>query len=264
MTRRNDRGANLPAKRSSVGAVEPAGRNLSSIPPPRLPSERTVPDVPFHAAGELGLLDDGMVRDEYWLKVPERARTLLLDRAGELVEWWANEDPASSGNGIKAVVMGTNALCIAKPRFDPRRARLVFDLTYHVFQPNSLRHSSVVSELTPRRRAAMARPGSGLVVNNAPPASPLPGLSEAACGVLGNLPPKAQKLLQSPFAITGQVIDECDWYYLGHANTGELHMFAVYLRSATEVTFAHGTRAAGGAWSLTCHAALLRPRNPGP
>jgi hypothetical protein len=262
MMRRNDGGEHLPARRPPSGAVEPSGR-LPSIPPPRLPSERAVPDVPFHTAGELGLLADGMIRDDYWLKMPERVRTLLLDRAGELVEWWADRHRASSGDGIKAVVMGTNALCTAKPRFDHRRARLVFDLNYHVFQPDSLRQRSVVSEPILRSSAALASPGSGLALTNDPPAPPLPGLSATACGVLGNLPRKAQRLLQSPFAITGQIIHECDWYYLGYANTAELSMFAVYLCSATEVTFANGTRTADGTWSLTCHAALLRPRNPG-
>lgn len=248
-----------------TGAVVPAGDLRPVVSPSQTPPARSSQDVLLHSPDEIGFLPDHPLRDTHWLNLPEKVRTRLLDRAGDLVEWWADDHPGASDQGTTAVVMGTTALCTADARFDPRRNRFaLWDLKYYVFQPDSRHRKTVSSEpATPRRGAATGRPpGSALMITHDHPAPTLPGLGAAACGLLGNLPPRAQQLLQSPFVRAKEAIDRCDSYYTGFPDTGEIDMFAVYLRSATALTFAKGTRTTGGAWSLECHTAELRPRSP--
>jgi hypothetical protein len=82
-------------------------------------------------------------------------------------------------------------------------------------------------------------------------------LSSAAKGIIGNLPPRAQELLQAPFN-AGQTLLRCDWWYVGSEH--RLSSFFVFLAGARHVTAAVGTMdipvghtAATSHWSLTCY-----------
>jgi hypothetical protein len=98
-------------------------------------------------------------------------------------------------------------------------------------------------------------------------AAAVPGLSSSASELLGNLPPRAQRLLTAPFD-DAHPVTMCDWYYEGHAN--RLPIFVVVLLGRRQMTMAHGSRVvpAGHSdrtshWSLVCRRADTASRAGG-
>src|SRR5699024_10819291 len=78
--------------------------------------------------------------------------------------------------------------------------------------------------------------------------------------VLGNLPPRAQELLQSPFT-SGQKILRQDHYYYGEAG-GELSVCSMVFAGTRDIPAVEGTRTApvghteaNAHWSLRCYRA---------
>jgi hypothetical protein len=90
------------------------------------------------------------------------------------------------------------------------------------------------------------------------------GLDREAEGLLGNLPPRVQELLQTPFSAERPVLRH-GWAYEGFEH--RLDMFMVYLAGSRDVTVATGTKVvpaghtdATAHWSLTCYRASVARR----
>lgn len=200
----------------------------------------------------MGLNRDQRLRQACWESIGERTRNRLGELAGDCVDWYASED-ASSGDGRSyAVAFGDQGLSIARPRVNTEH-RPVYAISAYLFAPGSLRHVQVDHRPPPHAAPSPSGPAA--------PGGPDLGLSPADRGLLGNLPPQVQELLQTPFGAGRQVLS-CDWYYEGFEH--RLDMFMVYLAGARDVTVATGTKVvpaghtdATAHWSLTCYRASV-------
>lgn len=211
--------------------------------------------APVHQAGRMGLDTGEKLRDECWAAIGERTKGRLGELAGGVIDWFAHRDPSSPDGRPYAVVFGDRGLSIAEPRVNTEH-RPVYAVSAFVFAPGSLRHVRVDHRPPPHGVPGPAGPGG--------PAGPDLGLSPNARGLLGNLPPQAQELLQSPFT-DGQRLVACDWGYEGYEH--RLDMFMVYLAGTRDVTVATGTKVvpaghtgATAHWSLTCYRASVARR----
>ncbi|WP_163053431.1 hypothetical protein [Actinomadura bangladeshensis] len=209
--------------------------------------------APVHRPGEMGLTG-GRLREECWTMVGARTRQRLAELSGAPIDWFAREDESSGDGRCYAVTLGQAGLSIAEPRVNTEH-RPVYAISSFQFAPGSLRHVQVDHRPPPR-----AVP-SGTATAAAPPDL---GLSTSARGILGNLPPKAQELLQAPF-IAGQKILRVNWYYEGFDH--RLDAFVFYLAGAKDVTFATGTKIVPAGhgdttahWALTCYRASVARR----
>ncbi|ROO83288.1 hypothetical protein EDD29_0784 [Actinocorallia herbida] len=232
--------------------------NLRPIGPgdDRLPTARRrdtpVPSAqgaPVHRAEPLGL-GGTRLRDACWEALSPKVRALLEQRAGSTLAWFASDDPSDADGRPMAVVFGESALCIARPRLNADH-RPVYTLSSYRLGP--IRHRDVDHRPPPAHpRAGAAGPGHG-----GAPAGPV-GLSAAARGVLGNLPEKAQTLLQSPFS--DSPVSFHDWYYQGYDH--HLEVFVLVLAGARDLTLAAGSKIvpaghsdATAHWALRCYRA---------
>lgn len=242
----------------SRGLIPQAG---DSVPTPRTAPDEAVrasrrdgPRAPTYRGSGLPLDDRYPTRDESWAAMSAKIRGRLTELAGDVIEWFATSDPYSSESRPRAVVLGTQAFCVAEPRIDPT-GRPVYELNRYEFVSGS--HKAVPLEHRPATRgAAPAR-----VSPQAGPSLPHPnsdlGLSSREVGQLGNLPPKAQELLQAPFS-SRDPVRRCEYWYSGRANHLDVYMFVLAGRHF--VTAAVGTQhvpvghtVANAHWNLTCH-----------
>jgi hypothetical protein len=184
-----------------------------------------------------------------------KIRGRLAELAGEVIEWFATQDPYARENRPRAVVLGTRALCIAEPRIDVT-GRAVYELNRYEFVPGShkvvpvehrpgLRGGVTAPRVTPQPGATLPQPSGEL------------GLSSRERGQLGNLPPTAQELLQAPFS-SKDPVRRCEYWYQGRADRLDTYIFVLAGRHF--VTAAVGTQqvpvghtAANAHWNLTCH-----------
>ncbi len=203
----------------------------------------------------MGLSNDEKLRSECWEIIGVRTRQRVNELAGDVIEWFAAREPSSLDGRSYAVVFGDKGLSIAEPRINTEH-RPVYSVSAFEFAPGSLRHMKV--DHRPPPYTATASSGAG------PAKSADLGLNSRAQGLLGNLPPRAQELLQTPFT-TGQPVLRCDWSYEGFEN--RLDMFMLYLAGAKDVTVATGTKvipaghtSATAHWSLTCYRASVARR----
>ncbi|KAB2339787.1 hypothetical protein [Actinomadura rudentiformis] len=205
----------------------------------------------------MGLSSGGPLRQGHWDAISPAVRDRLLQRAGNIIEWWADEDQSAPDRRPFAVVFGDRGLFIAEPRVNTEH-RPVYALSSYEVDPASFRRMTVDHRPPPHAAAAAA------ATDDAGPASPDLGMSATARGVLGNLPPKAQELLQAPF-LAGERVLRYDWYYEGHEH--HLKMFIFYLAGSKTVTVANGTRiipaghtADTAHWNLECRRATVTRR----
>jgi hypothetical protein len=242
----------------SGGLIPQAG---DAVPTPRTQSGEPVrsrrrdgPRPQAYQGSGLPLDDRYPSRDESWAAMSVKIRGRLTELAGDVIEWFAWRDPYASENRPRAVLLGTRALCIAEPRIDTT-ARAVYELSRYEFVPGS--HKTIPVQHRPGLR-------SGTVQRVAAQAdAPLPrrkselGLSSQETGQLGNLPLKAQELLQAPFS-SQDPVQRCEYWYSGRANRLDIYMFVLAGRHF--VTAATGTQqvpvgntVANAHWNLTCH-----------
>ena len=183
----------------------------------------------------------------------ETIRSRLAELAGEVLEWFADQD-SSGENRPRAVVLGTQALCIAEPRIDST-GRPVYVLNRYEFVPGT--HKKIPVEYRPGlHEGAGPQPAPQQGVSLPQLESDL-GLSLREAGQLGNLPPMAQELLQAPFS-SKDPITRCEYWYSGYAHRLDKYMFVLAGRHF--VTAAIGTQqvpvghtVANAHWSLICH-----------
>jgi hypothetical protein len=225
----------------------PATRHDGAV----MPQERR---IALHTAAEMSLGRDKL-RQECWETIGERTRTRLGELAGNVIDWYAAPDSSSPDGRSYAVVFGDRGLSIAEPRINTEH-RPVYAVSAFVFAPGPPRQVRVDHRPQPH--------GVAITQGAAVPESAGPDLGEDARGVLGNLPPKAQELLQAPFA-GGQDVLRCSWAYEGFEH--RLDMFMFYLAGPRDVTVASGTKvipaghtAATAHWSLTCYRASVARR----
>lgn len=212
--------------------------------------------APTHQAGSMGMTGGKPLRQECWDAMGPLVRERLQQRAGTIIEWWATADSSLDEDRPEATVFGDQGLCIAEPRLNTEH-RPVYALSRYVLDPASLRNVSIdhrpASGPQPRRAGSSRGPAG--------PAGPDIGLTAPAKGILGNLPPEAQELLQAPF-LTGQNVLRCDWHYEGQVH--RLSMFMFYIAGPKDICVAAGTKMVPAGhtdetahWSLRVHRASV-------
>ncbi|MFB4314687.1 hypothetical protein [Actinomadura sp. 21ATH] len=210
--------------------------------------------APLHRAEAMRF--GGRPRQEYWEAIGPRTRQRLHELAGGVIDWFAAADASAADGRPYGVVFGDRGLAIAEPRIDTAH-RPVYAISAFVLDPGSLRHVAI-DHRPPPGPAPFAPAGT------AGAAGPDIGLSPAAKGVLGNLPPRAQELLQTPFTQGRRLLCH-DWWYEGAEH--RLSAFILFLAGAKDVTVAVGTKDvpvghtdATAHWSLTCYRASVQRR----
>ncbi|GAA1802210.1 hypothetical protein [Actinomadura chokoriensis] len=200
-----------------------------------------------HEAGPVTFAWGARLRDECWRALDPRVRDRLHQHAGEVICWWAADDPAVGRPS--ATVFGSRELCFATPSFDGERP--VHLISGYLLDPASSRTYRIDPAQTSE---AGLRSGENMHEVDI-------GLPEEVRGMLGNLPPRAQTLLQGPFT-GGRHVESHGWHYEGDERT--LNFFALYLAGAESITMATGTKSAptrdpGGPaqWNLICRQARV-------
>ncbi|TDD34755.1 hypothetical protein E1287_15580 [Actinomadura sp. KC06] len=232
--------------------MKPSGSDRPEAMRGGLPGPQTA-SVPLHQAGEMPF--GGKPREECWRAIGPQSRARINELTGDTIEWYACEDPSSPQGRPYAVVVGDEGLAVAEPRIDTDH-RPVYAISAFLFASGTLRHVPIDHRPPPHAGPA----GSGI----AAPAPPDIGLSAEAKGLLGNLPPRAQELLQAPFTAQRRPLRH-DWWY--HGSEHRLDTFVVFLAGERDVTFATGTKDvpvghddASAHWSLTCYQATVERR----
>ncbi len=238
------------------------------------------PAAPLHDPRELRFGGSVGTREELWEQLSEPVRQRVRERAGETIEWWA----ARYGDRVSAVVFGTRALIVLEPTVNAA-GRPATEVSTVVLDEASFRSARVTGESTPAGPAGPA--GTPIAQARAPQQPPPPRqqshqqlpsqspqqhqLSADMSGFLGQLPPRAQQLLQDPFAAPAGRLRYDFYYYMAHRGHGfgggTLHVWC-YLADNRTATFCagvgHGYRDGGGAasWELTCWRAAVaaKPR----
>jgi hypothetical protein len=147
----------------------------------------------------MGLDSSEKLRQECWETIGEGTRERLMELAGGVIDWFARRDVSDTDGRPYAVVFGDRGLSMAEPRINTGH-RPVYAISAFVFAPASLRHVRVDHRPLPHTTAA----SPGLATSSRTDLE----LSLAAQGLLGNLPVRAQDLLQTPFA-AGQPVLRC-------------------------------------------------------
>lgn len=219
----------------------------------RLPAQRRIDlariggPAPVHKAGELLFAGTTGSREELWPKFSDAVRDRVRDRAGEQVEWWA----AEYDGRLSAVVFGTKALISLDPT--------VNDAGGHATRITTM----PVEERSFRSARVTGAPASGTVTPPAPgPSGKGPRqLAEDLAGFLGQLPARAQQLLQDPFQANDDPL-QYDYYFYRTTGSdkvgGGLLYVWIYLTDKRSLTFCagvgHGYQPSRGVstWDLTC------------
>ena len=216
-------------------------------------NRRDGPRPPTYQGSGLPLGGGSTTREKNWEAMSAKIKERLAELAGDVLEWFAENDSSSSEERPRAVVLGTRALCIAEPRIDSA-GRPVYVLNRYEFAPGS--HKKIPVEYRPGLDDAPRRVSPQAGSSLPQPPSEL-GLSPGEAGQLGNLPPAAQELLQAPFSSKAPV-RRCEYWYRGTPH--RLDIYILVLAGRRFVTAAIGTQqvpvghtAANAHWNLTCH-----------
>lgn len=226
-------------------AQPPSKRERAAAPAHRV-------DRPVHAAGVLRFTHSPS-REELWQRLSTTVWAKVEAKLGDLIEWWANLQDGR----VAVVALGTRALVAADPTSNAQGRRL-YSLTSVPLDPGSFRHTRVTEAGRPSPPGHATRttgPGAG-----PGGAGHRFGVSESMAGFLGNLPARAQQLLQEPFRSDTSLQYAFHAFQPGspHGLGGTTLQAWCYLTDRRTVTFAAGVGAgyapATGArsWDLIC------------
>jgi hypothetical protein len=207
--------------------------------------------VPVHRGGELSFRP-ALGNDEAWAMLPLTIRDRRVDRCGQVIEQWAWQNRAEEAC---AVVLGSRALAVAAPARG-ESGRPAHRIETVRLRPGTARAVSV-REDTAGRVAATGAAGPA-------PRIELP--NDTMAGFLGNLPARAQQLLQEPF--TGR--PRGDHHYLRTRGDGgmgrtELEVFCYlfdrqWLTCVSGLGVTYGRSFDAAAWDLTCRRIAVEAR----
>lgn len=235
-------GERWPARYEPDGAVTRSGQS---------PARKHAPLL--HHARELGYHDNGG-RESAWAELGSNAQRQLRSRVGgEILDWWA---APVADDAFHAVALGLAGLCEAEPltKFDGRRAYRMRPLRFT---------SDSLTEVTWRQteEAAPDERNSAAEDQATPPFASC--LSTDFCGFLGNLPDKAQKLIQEPYAPQSGLTYSY-YYEMESELSGTTWYFWCYLADNNILTFCSGqkstqrtTSTSQSRWKITCYRAAI-------
>ncbi len=223
----------------------------------RLPARSAESGGTVHAAGNLNFTESVGTREEVWERLGPKIQERVNARIGQVVEWWATD---YSGRNA-AVVLGTQAFVTVEPTVNAS-GNPAHEIRALKLDESTFRRATVNAAAAPARPAARAPervgPGSG----PGTPTGPLARrLDTGMTGFLGNLPARAQQLLQEPFLEDrGELWHDFYYFRTGSSRSmgGATLQVWCYLADRRFVTFAHGTghgyREDTGprSWELTC------------
>jgi hypothetical protein len=210
-------------------------------------------DTVLHRAGELSYSSGG--RESAYAKLGSNAQRELRSRVGgEMLEWWA--EPVSQG--FYAVALGPVGLCEAKPFTRPDRKK-AYRMRLLRFTPDSLTQVTwtQTEEANTNERESVS----------SDQAAPLLAccLSSEFCGFLGNLPDKAQQLIQEIYAPRPDLAYS-HYYEIESELSETIWYFWCYLADDQVLTFCSGSKVTQRAaspglarWRATCYRAAIAP-----
>lgn len=224
------------------------------------------PQTVLHAAADLDF-SGTRLRQECWDEIPEPVRDRLNELAGPVLYWWATPDGGHADLAPKAYVFGERGLYRAEPRGDGGTPPVYwvsgFDIVGGSETVDDVEHTPVPGDGDADVEAAAGTRSSAATESEA---ADLPdiGLRPDVKGVLGNLPPRVQQLLQAPFA-TGLQVGHQEYFYQGYPH--DLEIFAFVLAGDDDLVVVTGTKLipdghseATAHWSLRVHRALVTAR----
>lgn len=210
---------------------------------------RSPQEAAIHAVTPLGFEGSTLTREELWERLDPKARAKAEESEGNLLQWWA----AEVDGRVKAVRLSTQALVILTPTLNQqgKPATRVHPIQLDRSSFRSRREATVVEPVTPsagQRTDTVETPLSRQ-------------LDAGIKALLGQLPARAQTLIQDPFLRAGNEL-KYDYHYYRTGNprsfsSGTLYTWC-YLVDEKTVTFCAGTglgfREPEGAesWQVTC------------
>ena len=217
------------------------------------------PETALHTAAELSL-GGPRLRQECWDEIAAPVRERLNDLAGPVLYWWATP-VGFADSAPKAIVFGERGLYFAEPQGEsassPEYRISGYDIVDGSMTVDDVEHTPAADDAPP---SVAVSAGSASEASDGPDIGLLPDVK----GVLGNLPPQAQQLLQAPFA-TGLRVNRAESFYEGYPH--HLYVFALFLVGDDDLTMATGTKLipdghsdATAHWTLQIHRALVTAR----
>jgi hypothetical protein len=208
----------------------------------------------MHRARELQYQHNGG-RERAWEKLGSNAQRVLRSRVGgEIIEWWAS---LNSDGKCHAVALGSAGLCEANP-LTTREGKRVHRIKTVPFVPDSL------TSFTWRQTEDSSTPDGDSADSEETTTPPLASyLSGEFCGFLGNLPARAQKLIQEPYTPRPDLVG--GYYCQLDSDLSETAWgFWCYLADNRILTFCSGSKVTQRAaprgqasWKMTCYRAFL-------
>lgn len=206
-----------------------------------------------HHASELEY-EPNAGRESAWAELGANAQRELRSRVGgEIIDWWAGR--ASDGRSF-AIALGPAGLCEAEPTSTPQGKR-AYRMKRVRFVPDSL--AEVTWRQTEASLPAKRTAESG--ENSVPPLARY--LGPECSGFLGNLPEKAQAMIQEPFSPRPDLVRSYH-YELEPDVAVNTWLFWCYLADGQVLTFCSGAKVTPRAaspgpakWKVTCYRAAI-------
>lgn len=252
----NDR---LPMRPERGTPARPEGKTPAR-PGSRSPAHRAADGSgPVHTASSLNFTESVGTREQVWDRLGPKIQEKVNARIGRVVEWWATDVNGRNA----AAVLGTQAFVTVEPTVNAA-GNPAHEIRTLKLDESTFRRATVTAAATPPPPASRAPAGPGSGPGSAPgaPATPLTSrLDGGMTGFLGNLPARAQQLLQEPFLTDdGELWHDFYYFRTGspHALNGSTLRVWCYLANRRYVTFAagtgHGYRYDTGprSWEVTC------------
>jgi hypothetical protein len=243
----------------------------------RVPARAGDSAAPVHRPTELQFGRSAATREELWSRLSPTVQEKVNQRVGRVLQWWATDNQGP----VSATVLGHRALVIVSPATGrggaPATEISTIGLAEESFRAVSIHEPHAAAPPAPvpppQRAAPGVGPGIGPGARPGEPVAPLAGqLDDGMAGFLGQLPRRAQQLVQDPFLGAPQDL-RYDYYFYrtgkGHGITGATLYVWCYFTDLRQLTFCAGQglgyREVTGPthWELTCWRAQVVPRTGG-